>query len=138
MIKRGFLQAAALSIFITGLLTSCAQTPGEDIINDFISEVNSHTDSNGVTAGLFDNYIVLTLKIKDTPENRAKILIMHNDRDAQDTFRRTIEKTLTEGDVLARIVKERKQLLFQVSAGDFAYYITYTPQQIYEIAFKNK
>lgn len=139
---RSFRQAvltlcAAVAIIMTA--TGCSSGSDEEIIANFMKDVNSSTKSSGIYAGeLEDGTIYLSMRLKETPENLAKVKILGSDESAQEAFSTTICKSLDEGDLLACFIRQKRNLAFQVEAGELGYYITFTPQEIRDIAFKKK
>ncbi len=128
---------AAVAIIMTA--TGCSSGSDEEIIANFMKDVNSSTKSSGIYAGeLEDGTIYLSMRLKETPENLAKVKILGSDENAQEAFSTTICKSLDEGDLLACFIRQKRNLAFQVEAGDLGYYITFTPQEIRDIAFKKK
>lgn len=128
---------AAVAIIMTA--TGCSSGSDEEIIDNFMKDVNSSTKSSGIYAGeLDDGTIYLSLRLKETPENLAKVKILGSDESAQEAFSTTICKSLDEGDLLACFIRQKRNLAFQVEAGELGYYITFTPQEIRDIAFKKK
>lgn len=128
---------AAVAIITT--TTGCSSGTDEEIIANFIKDVNSSTKSSGIYAGeLEDGTIYLSMHLKETPENLAKVKILGSDENAQEAFSTTICKSLDEGDLLACFIRQKRNLAFQVEAGELGYYITFTPQEIRDIAFKKK
>lgn len=128
---------AAVAIIMTA--TGCSSGSDEEIIANFMKDVNSSTKSSGIYAGeLDDGTIYLSLRLKETPENLAKVKILGSDESAQEAFSTTICKSLDEGDLLACFIRQKRNLAFQVEAGELGYYITFTPQEIRDIAFKKK
>lgn len=128
---------AAVAIIMTA--TGCSSGSDEEIIANFMKDVNSSTKSSGIYAGeLEDGTIYLSLRLKETPENLAKVKILGSDENAQEAFSTTICKSLDEGDLLACFIRQKRNLAFQVEAGELGYYITFTPQEIRDIAFKKK
>lgn len=128
---------AAVAIIMTA--TGCSSGSDEEIIANFMKDVNSSTKSSGIYAGeLEDGTIYLSMRLKETPENLAKLKILGSDESAQEAFSTTICKSLDEGDLLACFIRQKRSLAFQVEAGELGYYITFTPQEIHDIAFKKK
>lgn len=128
---------AAVAIIMTA--TGCSSGSDEEIIANFMKDVNSSTKSSGIYAGeLEDGTIYLSMRLKETPENLAKVKILASDENAQEAFSTTICKSLDEGDLLACFIRQKRNLAFQVEAGELGYYITFTPQEIRDIAFKKK
>lgn len=128
---------AAVAIIMTA--TGCSSGSDEEIIANFMKDVNSSTKSSGIYAGeLEDGTIYLSMRLKETPENLAKVKILGSDENAQEAFSTTICKSLDEGDLLACFIRQKRNLAFQVEAGELGYYITFTPQEIRDIAFKKK
>lgn len=128
---------AAVAIITTA--TGCSSGSDEEIIANFMKDVNSSTKSSGIYAGeLEDGTIYLSMRLKETPENLAKVKILGSDENAQEAFSATICKSLDEGDLLACFIRQKRNLAFQVEAGELGYYITFTPQEIRDIAFKKK
>lgn len=128
---------AAVAIIMTA--TGCSSGSDEEIIANFTKDVNSSTKSSGIYAGeLEDGTIYLSMRLKETPENLAKVKILGSDENAQEAFSTTICKSLDEGDLLACFIRQKRNLAFQVEAGELGYYITFTPQEIRDIAFKKK
>lgn len=128
---------AAVAIITTA--TGCSSGSDEEIIANFMKDVNSSTKSSGIYAGeLEDGTIYLSMRLKETPENLAKVKILGSDESAQEAFSTTICKSLDEGDLLACFIRQKRNLAFQVEAGELGYYITFTPQEIRDIAFKKK
>lgn len=128
---------AAVAIITTA--TGCSSGSDREIIDKFLKDVNSDTSSSGIYAGeLEDGTIYLSMRLKETPENLAKVKILGSDESAQEAFSATICKSLDEGDLLACFIRQKRNLAFQVEAGDLGYYITFTPQEIRDIAFKKK
>lgn len=128
---------AAVAIITTA--TGCSSGSDEEIIANFTKDVNSSTKSSGIYAGeLEDGTIYLSMRLKETPENLAKVKILGSDESAQEAFSATICKSLDEGDLLACFIRQKRNLAFQVEAGELGYYITFTPQEIRDIAFKKK
>lgn len=128
---------AAVAIITT--TTGCSSGSDEEIIANFMKDVNSSTKSSGIYAGeLEDGTIYLSMRLKETPENLAKVKILGSDENAQEAFSTTICKSLDEGDLLACFIRQKRNLAFQVEAGELGYYITFTPQEIRDIAFKKK
>lgn len=128
---------AAVTIIMTA--TGCSSGSDEEIIANFMKDVNSSTKSSGIYAGeLEDGTIYLSMRLKETPENLAKVKILGSDENAQEVFSTTICKSLDEGDLLACFIRQKRNLAFQVEAGELGYYITFTPQEIRDIAFKKK
>ena len=128
---------AAVAIIMTA--TGCSSGSDEEIIANFMKDVNSSTKSSGIYAGeLEDGTIYLSMRLKETPENLAKVKILGSDESAQEAFSATICKSLDEGDLLACFIRQKRNLAFQVGAGELGYYITFTPQEIRDIAFKKK
>lgn len=134
---------AAVTAICAALLflaaTGCSKSSDREIIDKFLKDVNSDTSSSGIYAGeLDDGTIYLSMRLKETPENLAKVKILGSDESAQEAFSTTICKSLDEGDLLACFIRQKRNLAFQVEAGDLGYYITFTPQEIRDIAFKKK
>lgn len=134
---------AAVTAICAALLflaaTGCSKSSDREIIDKFLKDVNSDTSSSGIYAGeLDDGTIYLSLRLKETPENLAKVKILNADESAQQTYRTTVCKSLDEGDLLACFIRQKRNLAFQVEAGELGYYITFTPQEIRDIAFKKK
>lgn len=128
---------AAVAIIMTA--TGCSSGSDEEIIANFMKDVNSSTKSSGIYAGeLEDGTIYLSMRLKETPENLAKVKILGSDENAQEAFSTTICKSLDEGDLLACFIRQKRNLAFQVEARELGYYITFTPQEIRDIAFKKK
>lgn len=128
---------AAVAIIMTA--TGCSSGSDEEIIANFMKDVNSSTKSSGIYAGeLEDGTIYLSMRLKETPENLAKVKILGSDESAQEAFSTTICKSLDEGDLLACFIRQKRNLAFQIEAGELGYYITFTPQEIRDIAFKKK
>lgn len=128
---------AAVAIIMTA--TGCSSGSDEEIIANFMKDVNSSTKSSGIYAGeLEDGTIYLSMRLKETPENLAKVKILGSDESAQEAFSTTICKSLDKGDLLACFIRQKRNLAFQVEAGELGYYITFTPQEIRDIAFKKK
>lgn len=128
---------AAVAIITTA--TGCSSGSDEEIIANFMKDVNNSTKSSGIYAGeLEDGTIYLSMRLKETPENLAKVKILGSDENAQEAFSTTICKSLDEGDLLACFIRQKRNLAFQVEAGELGYYITFTPQEIRDIAFKKK
>lgn len=128
---------AAVAIIMTA--TGCSSGSDEEIIANFMKDVNSSTKSSGIYAGeLEDGTIYLSMRLKETPDNLAKVKILGSDESAQEAFSTTICKSLDEGDLLACFIRQKRNLAFQVEAGELGYYITFTPQEIRDIAFKKK
>lgn len=128
---------AAVAIIMTA--TGCSSGSDEEIIANFMKDVNSSTKSSGIYAGeLEDGTIYLSMRLKETPENLAKVKILGSDENAQEAFSTIICKSLDEGDLLACFIRQKRNLVFQVEAGELGYYITFTPQEIRDIAFKKK
>lgn len=128
---------AAVAIITTA--TGCSSGSDEEIIANFMKDVNSDTKSSGIYAGELENgTIYLSMRLKETPENLAKVKILGSDENAQEAFSTTICKSLEEGDLLACFIRQKRNLAFQVEAGELGYYITFTPQEIRDIAFKKK
>lgn len=128
---------AAVAIITTA--TGCSSGSDEEIIANFMKDVNSSTKSSGIYAGeLEDGTIYLSMRLKETPENLAKVKILGSDESAQEAFSTTICKSLDEGDLLACFIRQKRNLAFQVETGELGYYITFTPQEIRDIAFKKK
>lgn len=117
------------------LFSSCESTPAEKLIDEFIKEVNTGTHGSDVRASVEDNSIVLTYKLKKTPENTARLIILSSDEAAQQQFAETASKALTEGHLLARIVKEKRNLVYRVTDGEYTFNYTITPQYIRSTAF---
>lgn len=127
----------AVAIITTA--TGCSSGSDEEIIANFMKDVNSSTKSSGIYAGeLEDGTIYLSMRLKETPENLAKVKILGSDENAQEAFSATICKSLDEGDLLACFIRQKRNLAFQIEAGELGYYITFTPQEIRDIAFKKK
>lgn len=119
--------------------TGCSSGSDEEITANFLKDINSSTKSSGIYAGqLDDGTIYLSMRLKETPENLAKVKILGSDESAQKAFSDAICKSLDKGDVLACFVRQKWNLAFQVEAGELGYYITFTPQEIRDIAFKKK
>ena len=134
---------AAVTAICAALLflaaTGCSKSSDREIIDKFLKDVNSDTSSSGIHAGaLDDGTIYLSMRLKETPENLAKVKILNADESAQQTYRTTVCKSLDEGDLLACFIRQKRNLAFQVEAGELGYYITFTPQEIRDIAFKKK
>lgn len=134
---------AAVTAICAALLflaaTGCSKSSDREIIDKFLKDVNSDTSSSGIYAGeLDDGTIYLSMRLKETPENLAKVKILGSDESAQEAFSTTICKSLDEGDLLACFIRQKRNLAFQVEAGELGYYITFTPQEIRDIAFKKK
>lgn len=130
---------AACAALLFMAATGCSSGSDREIIDKFLKDVNSDTSSSGIYAGeLDDGTIYLSMRLKETPENLAKVKILNADESAQQTYRTTVCKSLDEGDVLACLVRQKRSLAFQVEAGEEAYYIVFTPQEIRDIAFRKK
>ena len=130
---------AACAALLFMAATGCSSGSDEEIIANFMKDVNSSTKSSGIYAGeLEDSTIYLSMRLKEPPENLAKVKILGSDENAQEAFSTTICKSLDEGDLLACFIRQKRNLAFQVEAGDLGYYITFTPQEIRDIAFKKK
>lgn len=134
---------AAVTAICAALLflaaTGCSKSSDREIIDKFLKDVNSDTSSSGIYAGeLDDGTIYLSMRLKETPENLAKVKILGSDESAQEAFSATICKSLDEGDLLACFIRQKRNLAFQVEAGELGYYITFAPQEIRDIAFKKK
>lgn len=130
---------AACAALLFMAATGCSSGSDREIIDKFLKDVNSDTSSSGIYAGeLEDGTIYLSMRLKETPENLAKVKILGSDESAQEAFSTTICKSLDEGDLLACFIRQKRNLAFQVEAGDLGYYITFAPQEIRDIAFKKK
>lgn len=130
---------AACAALLFMAATGCSSGSDREIIDKFLKDVNSDTSSSGIYAGeLEDGTIYLSMRLKETPENLAKVKILGSDENAQEAFSTTICKSLDEGDLLAFFIRQKRNLAFQAEAGDLGYYITFTPQEIRDIAFKKK
>lgn len=130
---------AACAALLFMAATGCSSGSDEEIIANFMKDVNSSTKSSGIYAGeLEDGTIYLSMRLKETPENLAKVKILGSDENAQEAFSTTICKSLDEGDLLACFIRQKRNLAFKVEAGELGYYITFTPQEIRDIAFKKK
>lgn len=130
---------AACAALLFMAATGCSSGSDEEIIANFMKDVNSSTKSSGIYAGeLEDGTIYLSMRLKETPENLAKVKILGSDENAQEAFSTTICKSLDEGDLLACFIRQKRNFAFQVEAGELGYYITFTPQEIRDIAFKKK
>lgn len=130
---------AACAALLFMAATGCSSGSDEEIIANFMKDVNSSTKSSGIYAGeLEDGTIYLSMRLKETPENLAKVKILGSDENAQEAFSTTICKSLDEGDLLACFIRQKRNLAFRVEAGELGYYITFTPQEIRDIAFKKK
>lgn len=130
---------AACTALLFMAATGCSSGSDEEIIANFMKDVNSSTKSSGIYAGeLEDGTIYLSMRLKETPENLAKVKILGSDENAQEAFSTTICKSLDEGDLLACFIRQKRNLAFQVEASELGYYITFTPQEIRDIAFKKK
>lgn len=80
---------AAVAIITTA--TDCSSGSDEEIIANFMKDVNSSTKSSGIYAGeLEDGTIYLSMRLKETPENLAKVKILGSDENAQEAFSTTI------------------------------------------------
>ena len=127
---------AACAALLFMAATGCSSGSDREIIDNFMKDVNSSTKSSGIYAGeLEDGTIYLSMRLKETPENLAKVKILGSDENAQEAFSTTI---CDEGDLLACFIRQKRNLAFQVEAGELGYYITFAPQEIRDIAFKKK
>ena len=76
------------------------------------------------------------MKLAASPLNKARIKVLNADQDAKRVFEETLVKSMNEGDMLARLVKEKRSLAFQVEVGEDGFYVIFTPKQIRDIVFK--
>lgn len=83
-----------------------------------------------------DYYFVVIHNLEPTPQNKAKILWIGNDKELSVQFRKKVLKNLKKGDILARVVKEKKGLAVAVSAGDIEFHVYFPPEEIAAKVFK--
>lgn len=121
---------AALSL----LCASCSQTSDENLIKEFVSNVNR--DGGDVKAKIDGDNVILTCQLEKTPENIEKIVLLNNDESCQKAFKNAAKKSLNEGKLLARFVKEKKSLIYIVKVDDDTWYgYMFSPQEIKQFAF---
>ena len=126
-------------LLLTGLVAvSCAekQNPA-DLLDATMEEINKkdggYQDYDVIN---HPDYFGIIYNLEATPENKAKILWLGNNQDLREKFRNEILNNLKKGDILARVVKERKSLILAVLADEIEYHVVLTPEEITREIFK--
>jgi hypothetical protein len=124
--------------FISGIMMcACGSTPAPDkVITEFVKEVNSQTKDTGVEAMLSDELLVLNFKLKSTPENIGKAIMMIESDAAKEAFCKSLVKNFEEGPVLNMIVREKKTLAFCITVDELELHALYTPSELRKILKK--
>lgn len=129
----------AILVFTIGIIaTSCTGGRNSDtLLNDSMKEINGK-DSPYKNFRVYntDTYYALEYRTENTPANQAKIVWLGNHEELEKEFHRKILAELQEGEILARVVKEKKALVFGVSAGETEYHAVIPPAEIVETVFK--
>lgn len=132
--NKGFKSTLVLicSCLLCILVASCngGKNSG-NLLNDAMEEINKE-DNGYDNFQAYNNsaYFAITYKLENTPENKAKILWLANHEDLGDKFRTEMLKNLKDGDILARLVKEKKALVLAVQADEIEYHVVFTPEEI--------
>lgn len=127
-----------LCLLLFSLLYACTEkrTP-ETLLADTMEEVNK-TGNGYDDFKIYHNasYYAIIYQLENTPENKAKLLWLGNHEELGDKFRAEIIKNLKQGEILARVVKEKKALVLAVGTDDIEYHAVLTPEEIAEKIFK--
>lgn len=109
----------------------------ETMLTDTMEEVNK-TGNGYEDFNIYNtnSYYAIVYQLENTPENKAKILWLGNHEELGDKFRAEILKNLKQGDILARVVKEKKSLVLAVATDDIEYHAVLKPEEIIEKIFK--
>lgn len=126
--------AAAISVI---MMCACSSAPTPDkVIPDFVKEVNARSKETGVEAVLSDEMLVLNLKLKSTPENVGKAIMMIESEAAKEAFCKSLATNLEEGPVLNMIIREKKNLAFCITVDGLELHALYTPSELRKIIKK--
>lgn len=124
---------------VSFLFCSCKEKRNpETLLVDTMEEVNKA--GNGYDDFKIynnDSYYAIVYQLKNTPENKAKILWLGNHENLGNKFRTELLKRLKKGDILETIVKEKKALVLAVSADEIEYHAVFSSEEIAEEVFKN-
>lgn len=127
-----------LCLLLFSLLSACEEKRSpETLLADTMEEVNK-TGNGYDDFKIYHNnsYYAIIYQLKNTPENKAKLLWLGNHEELGDKFRAEIIKNLEQGEILARVVKEKKDLVLAVGTDDIEYHTVFTPEEIAEKIFK--
>lgn len=140
--KRTILSKFALIVlcpFLCALLfCACDEKRNpETLLIDTMEEVNK--TGNGYDDFKIYNtnsYYAILYQLENTPENKAKILWLGAHEELGDKFRADMLENLEQGDILARVVKEKKSLVLAVATDEIEYRVVLKPEEIAEKIFK--
>ena len=120
------------------IFTSCNNVQSsEDILDDFVQQVNNSKDNrNKYKAFNTPQYFAICSYIQNTPENKAKLLLLCNVQDLISQFKENVLKNLDKGDALTQIVKEKKGLAYAIYCGELEYHVYFPPEELYSKFYK--
>ena len=113
-------------------LASCDDTQSSgNILDNFVQEVNNKDNNNEYKIINSREYFAICYYIKNTPENKAKLLLLCHNQELASMFKNKILNNLDKGEVLTQIIKEKKGLVYALCCGDLEYHVYYPPEEIY-------
>lgn len=128
-----------IGLAVCCLLPSSCEKSGnpETLLKETMDKVNS-SDSEYKDFTVYNNtsYYAIKYSLKNTPENKAKILWLANHEELADRFRSEMLNKLKAGDILKRVVKEKKDLVLAVGADEIEYYVVIDQEEIKKNVFK--
>lgn len=118
--------------------TSCDNMESsKNILNDFAQQVNNSKDnSNKFKVFNTSKYFAICYYVENTPENKARLLLLGNLQDLTSKFKENVLKNLDKGDALTQIVKEKKGLAYAICCGDLEYHVYFPPEELYSKFYK--
>lgn len=119
-------------------MVSCSkQQNTETMLYDTMVEINSNNSGfDKFKIYSAPEYYAIFYQLENTPENKAKILWLGNNEELGSKFRNELLSKLKEGEILARVVKEKKSLVLGVVADQIEYRVVIPPAEIVNTVFK--
>ncbi|MDE6395792.1 MAG: hypothetical protein K2K84_00805 [Muribaculaceae bacterium] len=118
--------------------TSCKEEPNpESLLTETMKEINGKDNGYDDFEVIHnDSFFCILHKLESTDENKAKILWLGNDENLGKKFRTEIIDRLKEGNILKRVVKERKTLILGVYTDDIEYHVVIPPAELIHSVLK--
>lgn len=121
------------------IMTGCSNKPASDnYLQEFADHVNKTEKETGLHVGFYPDFnaMAVTLTLKDSPENNAKICLIGQNEELKKEFREKAASYLEESQILAHLVREKVNFAYVVKTGSLDIEIFFTPAEVKEIAFK--
>ena len=135
--KRYFI--AMLAVGIAFGFSGCGKKVSkEKLLDSVVACINKEYKDDKISANITDTDVVLIIKVKDTPKNRAQMMLLGSDEEAGTVMRGKILEALEPCQALAEMVKRNMSLNYGFQIGDEISGITITADELKKEVFDKK